>query len=139
VSYERLWQRLLEFLNGWAVATERSPGRIEVSVQNSDGSTKSVEIMMTPEEWDEMVTIPWGDFDSAAQEVQRAVLDVGHHDRFLVYGQFELVPSATPELPVGPELARLRALARQHPEGFGRWIVTDRAGKVHDEFRPPSD
>ena len=86
-----------------------------------------------------MVTIPWGDFDSAAREVRKAVLGVRHHERFLVYAQYELVPSATADLPVDPELARLDELARQHPEGLGRWVVTDRAGNVQDEFRPPSE
>jgi hypothetical protein len=139
MSYERLWERLLEFLNGWTVAAEVGPGRIEVTLQNADGSAKVVEILMAPGQWDEMVTIPWGDFDAAAQEVRRSVLMVKHHERFLVYAQYELVPSATPDLPVDTDQARLLELARQRPEGLGRWVVTDRTGKVLDEFHPPSD
>ncbi|QWZ08644.1 hypothetical protein KRR39_01915 [Nocardioides panacis] len=139
MSYERLWERLLKFLNGWAVAAEVEPGRIEVTVPNPEGSAKAVEILMTPGQWDELVTVPWGDFDSAAREVRKAVLGVSHHERFLVYAQYELVPSATPTLTGDPALARLRELARQHPEGFGHWVVTDRTGKVLDESHPPPD
>lgn len=139
MSYERLWERLFEFLNGWSTAVEVAPGRIEVRLESPDGSTRAVELVMTPDEWDEMVTIPWGDFDSAAQEVRKAVLDLRHHERYLVYGDYELVPSATADLPVDPEETRLDELARQHPEGFGRWVVMDRDGNVLDEFRPPPD
>lgn len=38
-----------------------------------------------------------------------------------------------------PEMARLAALARQHPEGIGRWVVFDRDGNVEDEFREHRD
>ena len=54
MSYERLWERLLEFLNGWTVAAEVEPGRIEVTVQNPEGSAKAVEILMTHGQWDEL-------------------------------------------------------------------------------------
>jgi len=139
MSYERLWERLLEFLNTWAVAAEVEPGRIEVTWRNRDGSAKPVEIVMTPDEWDEMVTIPWGDFDDAAQEVRKALVGMEHHERFLVYADYKLVASATEVLPVHPEVARLKELTRQHPEGFGRWVVMDRDGNVLDEFEPPSE
>jgi hypothetical protein len=67
---------------------------------------------MTPDEWDYMVTIPWGDFDSAAQGVRKSVLGLRGQERFLVYGQYELVPSTTAELPVDPEEERLNERAR---------------------------
>jgi hypothetical protein len=138
MSYERLWERLTEFLNGWAVAAEVAPGRIEVTWSNPDGTVRVVDILMTPGEWDEMVTIPWGDFDSAAQAVRTAILALRHHERFLVYGQYELVPSASPDLPVDREGLRLAELAK-HPEGFGRWVVTDPTGKQQNMFPPPPD
>ncbi len=56
MSYERLWERLLEFLNNWSTAVEVEPGRIEVTLDNPDGSKRGVEILMTPDEWDDMVT-----------------------------------------------------------------------------------
>ena len=83
-----------------------------------------------------MVTIPFGDFDAAAQEVRATVLRMEELERYLVYGQYELVPSATADLPVDPQEARLSELARQHPEGIGRWVVLDRDGNVIDELGP---
>lgn len=90
MSSERLWERLFQFLDGWSTAAEVEPGRIEVTVEHPDGSTRVVEILMTPDEWDDMVTVPWGDFDSAAREVRKTVLGLRDHERFLVYAQYEL-------------------------------------------------
>jgi len=139
VSYERLWERLMDFLNGWSTATEIEPGRLRVAVDNADGSTRVVEVLMTREQWDDMVATAWGDYPSAAQEVRKAVIGLPRHQRFLIYGDYELVPSATPNLPADPEGARLDERAREHPEGVGRWVVTDRDGHVRDEFSPPPD
>ena len=86
-----------------------------------------------------MVTIPWGEFDGAALEVRRAVLGLRDTEQFLVFGDYELVASATRTLPIDPDEARLQELARQHPEGFGRWVVTAEDGSVLDELRRPSD
>ena len=137
VSYDRLWERLLDYLDGWSTATEVEPGRVEVAMENSNAPYRVVEILMTPHEWDDMVTIPWGDFDSAAQEVQKAVLRLPSQERFLIYRDYELVPSATPSLPPAPEEARLDQLAGEHPETLGRWVVTDRDGNERDEPGPP--
>jgi len=44
MSYERLWERLFEFLNGWSTAAEVEPGRIEVTPENRmvrHGSSRS--------------------------------------------------------------------------------------------------
>ena len=134
MGYERLWERLLEFLNGWSSAVETAPGRVEVTAVLPDGSRRRVEIRMTRHEWDDMVTIPWGDFDLAANEVRKSVLAMTNRERFLVYTDYELVASATPAPPADPDAIRLGELARQHPHGFGRWVVEGPDGKVQDEF-----
>lgn len=138
MKYERLWERLLEFLNQWSAAVEITPGRLEVAVLSSDGSTTLVEILMTRDEWDDMVTTPWGNFDDAAREVREAVLGLRGNERFLIFGDYELVPSATRTLPIDPEEARLQELARQNPGGF-RWVAEDEDGNALDELRPPAD
>src|SRR4051794_18058034 len=137
VKYDRLWERLIEFLNDWGTATEIEPGRIAVTFSHSDASARTVEIRMTPRQWDDMVTIPFGDLDAAPQEVRAAALRMAEHHRFLVYEQYDLVSSATPELPIDPQAARLDELARQHPKGIGRWVVMDRDGNVLDELGQP--
>ena len=72
MTYEHLWERLLAFLDGWGTATEVEPGHVRLAVENADGSTRVVEILMSREQWDAMVTIPWADFDLAAQESRQA-------------------------------------------------------------------
>jgi len=139
MSYERLWERLLEFLNNWSTAVEVEPGRIEVTLDNPDGSKRGLEIVMTPAEWDDMVTVAEGDFDSPAQEVRQTLLRLRGHERLLVYDQYPLVPSTTADPPVDPGITRLDELARQHPAGIGRWVVRDRDGNVVDEFDPHRD
>lgn len=139
VTYERLWERLLEFLNEWASAREVHPGRIQVSWPPSAEHTRTIELVMTRREWDDLVTIPYGDFDLAAQEVKRAVLALEADQRCLVYRDYELVPSAGPALPPDADDLRLEELARQHPEGFGCWVVLDEEGNVIDELRPPPE
>jgi hypothetical protein len=140
MSYERLWERLLEFLNSWSSAAEVSPGRIEVTLEEPGGTARVVEIVMTPDEWDDMAAVARGDFDDAVQKVKTTVLGLRSHERFLVYEDYDLHVSAGPDLPVDPEIERLDELAaRQHPEGVGRWVVTDRDGNVLDEFCPHRD
>jgi hypothetical protein len=90
---------------------------------------------MTDDEWDDTVTVMWGSFDDAAREVRERILGLQPDERFLLYGQYELVPSATERLPVDPDVERLQQLARQHPEGFGTWVVLDKDVDVLDEFR----
>jgi hypothetical protein len=134
-DYERLWERLLEFLDTWATATEIGPGRIRVDFEKSPDWIRVVHILMTDDEWDDTVTVMWGSFDDAAREVRERILGLQPDERFLLYGQYELVPSATERLPVDPDVERLQQLARQHPEGFGTWVVLDKDGDVLDEFR----
>ncbi|UMG91484.1 hypothetical protein [Nocardioides sp. TF02-7] len=132
-----MWERLLEFLDEWATVTEVEPGRLRVVVDGADGTLRVVEILMSRQEWDDMVSIPFGDFAPAADEVRRAVLALTDDQRYLVYENYELVPSTTPVLPVDPEEERLAELARRHPEGFGRWVAIDWDGNVVDELGPP--
>jgi hypothetical protein len=42
-----------------------------------------------------------------------------------VYGDDDLDPSVSENVPADPELERLREAARQHPEGIGTWVALD--------------
>ncbi|WP_181311534.1 hypothetical protein [Nocardioides campestrisoli] len=134
MKYDRLWKRLLEFLNDWGTAAVTEPGRITLTFAHPDGSTRTVEIVMSRDEWDEMVTIPFGEFGAAARAVRATALSMEEDEHFLVYEQYALVASSTPDLPVDAEEAHLAELIRQHPEG--RWVVLDDEGNVIDEFPP---
>jgi len=138
VKYDRLWERLFEFLNRWSTALEVEPGRTEVIIHNPNGSSRVTEILMTSDEWDDMVSVLYADFDAAAEDVRKAVLEPTEPLRFLVYEDYQLWPSATPELPIDPEDARLNETARKNPEGIGHWFALDRQGNVH-WFQPPRD
>ncbi len=138
MRYERLWERLLEFLDEWADAREVRPGRIEVTWPRSGEPVRTVELVITRSEWDDLVAIPYGDFDLAAAEVRRSVLALEADQPYLVYGTYELVPSQTPALPPDPEELRLEERLREHPEGFGRWVALDADGNAVDELGPPS-
>lgn len=124
---------------GVQVMLEAAKSLDATGLANPDGSSSVVEILMTRNEWDLMVTIPHGDFDLAAQAVRSTLLGLRDDERFLIFGDYELVPSTAPTLPIDPEDALMEELARQHPEGFGRWVVEDSEGNVVDEFRPPAD
>ncbi len=138
MTYERLWQRLLEHLDTWASAREVAPGRIAVDWLHAEGDRRTTEIVMTRHEWDDMVTVAYGDFDQAAEKVRRSVMALPAARRYLVYGTYELVPSDSPVLPPDPEVLRMRELARRHPEGLGRWVALDDEGNVVDELGPKS-
>jgi hypothetical protein len=90
MGYERLWERLLAFLNSWGAATEVGPGRIEITLENPNGSTRGIQILMTPDEWDEMVTVPWGDFDAAAARDEEQVHRLADYEQFLIYEGYDL-------------------------------------------------
>ncbi len=111
MGYERLWERLLEVLQDLGSTTEAEPGRIKVELRDVDGSSRIVEIVMTRTEWDNMVTIPWGDFDAAARQVTQSLLGLRNDQHYLVYGDYELVPAVTPHLITEVD----------SPSGEGRW------------------
>jgi hypothetical protein len=54
--------------------------------------------VITPDEWDDMVTVMWGDFDSALQDVERTLLTLQPNEHCAVYADYRLEPSAEPTL-----------------------------------------
>ena len=75
-------------------------------------------IVMTPAEWENMFTVAHGSFDSALDRVKQTLLSLKPHERFAVYADYGLEPSAAETLPT-PVL----------PEpGSGTWTADDRRG-----------
>ena len=118
--YERLWERLVTLLSTLG-EVEEQPGRLVLTI---DG--RSVEVVMTEREWDELVSIPHGSFASAAATALAAVLStIGQELPFVVYGTYALHPSDVPTLP--DELAettrRIEEYKRAHPDAKFGWFA----------------
>jgi hypothetical protein len=124
VKYERLWERLIESLDNWTSATEGRSGQIEVELPNSGIPARRARISMTPDEWAEMVTVMWGDFDSALQDVKRTLLTLQANEHFALYADYRLEPSTEPTLPE-PQIP---------PPGTGEWLVLDGEGRVVSRY-----
>lgn len=114
------WQQLVEELDAWTAASAEAPGRIEVSVPHG-----AAIVVMTAEEWDEMVGVMWGNVPDAVEDVKRTLLSLQPHQGFAVYNRYRLYPSAEPSLSDSAE-----------PEGTagGKWVALDRDGRVSGSF-----
>lgn len=120
------WTVLVEALGSSGVVEERDPHGLVVSVSKSDGTSTIVEIVMTPDEWEDLVSIMWGSVQLAAQHVRELVLEQPSDRRYLVYNLYRLVPCDAPALPVDPGLLRLQEIAAQYPDGVipgGGWYA----------------
>jgi hypothetical protein len=121
------WNFLVDVLGSLGVVQERNPYGLVVSAQKPDGTSAVVEIVMTPDQWDDLVSIPWGAVDLAADHVRGLVLNQPPDQPYLVYdGCYELLPSDAPDLPVDPDLLRLQEIAAQYPDGIipgGGWYA----------------
>src|SRR6476620_2780168 len=97
--YERLWGRLLTLLGTLGDVDASTPGRLRLRIDR-----QRVEIVMTEDEWDDLVTIPYGSFTGAVQHLLRALSTAeGTAAPFLVYYQYELHPSRTEVSPMQVE------------------------------------
>lgn len=124
MDYARAWEQLLESLSTWADVRE-VPGGIEVSFSTSSGVRRTVEIVMTRDDWDTLAFVIGRE---TVRSVKDRVLALSEDQPFLVCdGGVELVPAATRELPPDP-------LADFVPEPGGQWVTTDEAGNVTSRF-----
>lgn len=55
-----------------------------------------VEIVMTQDEWDDLVSTMWGDVEAAAEHVRDLVLNQPRDQRYLVYSQCNVMPGDSP-------------------------------------------
>ncbi|MEZ0580622.1 hypothetical protein [Nocardioides sp. MH1] len=119
------WNRLIEALDDWTSAVEIAPGHIEVALSGQDGTNRRVVMVMTPDQWDDMAGVMWGDFDSALADVKATLLEMQSRESFAVYPQYRLEPSITASLskePPGP------------PFAGGQWVTYDREGRITSRF-----
>lgn len=111
------WTALVETLGSSGVVKERDPHGLVVDAHKADRTSTVVEIVMTPDEWDDLVSIMWGSVELAAEHVRELVLAQPSDQRYLVYNLYRLVPCDAPALPVDPELLRFQEIAAQYPDG----------------------
>ena len=119
------WTELVDALGSIAQVEDREPNGLVVTAQ-SPGTPRVVEIVMTPDEWDDLVGMMWGAPEAAAQHVRQLVLDQPRDQRYLVYSLYQLEPCGTPEIPVDPAFQRMQELAAQYPDGVipgGHWTA----------------
>lgn len=112
------WSVLVDVLESLGEVSGREPVGLVVDTRRGDITRRRIEIVMTDDEWDDMVSIMWGEVEEAAQHVRQLVLQQPSDKRYLVYSQYMLEPSVDPVLPVGPVMAQLQELAERHPDGI---------------------
>ena len=86
---------------------------------------RQVVVVMRADEWDDMVGVMWGSFDSALREVKATLSGLKPDEAFAVYSLYRLCPSIEATPPESP--APL-------PEPGGQWVAYDRAGRVESRF-----
>ena len=122
MEYDRLWERLIEYIDEWASARE-VPGGIEVTFEQSPGVTRAVEVVVTSADWDDYISTIYGTGDPGATTLKKKVLAMPDRAHYLVYGTYDWEPSETRELPED-----------DFYPGPGEWAVTDDDGNVIDRF-----
>ncbi|WP_166133867.1 hypothetical protein [Nocardioides ochotonae] len=126
MGYERIWERLVEHLDELGNARE-VPGGIEVTIERLPGRSRTVEVVLSPEDWDDYLSTMYGDGDPTATTIKERVLGTPEGVRFLVYdGTYDWTPSETRELP--PEEPQ------DLEPGPGHWVTTDDDGNVTSRF-----
>jgi hypothetical protein len=122
VKYDRLWERLIEYIDEWASARE-VPGGIEVTFEQSPGVPRTVEVVVTSADWDDYISTVYGTGDPCATTLKKKVVAMPDEASYLVYDTYDWEPSRTRELPED-----------DFNPGPGEWVVTDDDGTVIDRF-----
>ena len=90
------WNRLLESLSSWADAREVAGG-IEVTFKRPSGGHRTAQLVLTPDDWDSLVSLVGRD---TPRSVRERILALPEDQPFLVCDRgVDLIPSATRELP----------------------------------------
>jgi hypothetical protein len=115
----RLWARLIAYIETWADVDE-VPGGLAVTLTHSPGVTRTVEVVMTPEQWESFLSVIHGTEDPRGTRFTDRVLTASVEMPYLVYDTYDWWPSHTrelreEELPAAPG---------------GEWVARDRDGRV---------
>lgn len=122
MRYDRLWERLFEYINEWASARE-VPDGIEVTFHQLTGAIRTIEVVLTLTDWDDYISTSYGTGDPSATTLKEKILETPDGAHYLVYDMYDWWPSQTRELPED-----------DFDPGPGQWVVTDDDGNVIDRF-----
>lgn len=114
------WKLLVAALDDWATARVLAPGEIEVTF-DQNGASRRVVIVMTPDEWEDMWSVMWGDFGAALDDVRSTLASLRSGENHAVFRQYRLEPSADRTLPDDDDFT---------PEPGGEWIHHDSQGRI---------
>ena len=119
--YERLWERLLTMLSTVGEVEQPERGRLVVTIHRH-----TLQLVITEQEWDDLVSIPYGSFLGAATELLHALGRAEMEQApYVVYDTYELHVGATPEKPVQAELEadhrRVMEHLAAHPDAKVEW------------------
>jgi hypothetical protein len=127
VTVKGEWERLLHHLNAWATARE-TPTGIEVTFEQLTGGLRTVELVVTPDDWSGYWGVIPGDEGSAAAYLRDLLTTGVPLDKaFVVYDREEWDPSDTRDPPPDPDEGF-------QPEPGGQWVVTDCEGIVTSRY-----
>jgi len=98
MKYERLWERLTEYLEEWA-STREVPGGIEVTFEQTPGTWRVVELVISPVDWDDYITSIYGDGDPRATSLKDKIFAMPEATPYLVYDNYGWDASQTPHVP----------------------------------------
>lgn len=131
------WERLIDYLDAFASASAVGPDRIHVRMNDREGTTHDVIIIMSPDEWSDLYSTIWGNFDDAALQIKESLETLPAEHPFLIYRTYELHPSKTERIAEDPELAQFREHLRKNPGAVGEWRAYRRDGSYATFPEPP--
>ena len=120
MNYVPAWDRLLASLRTWATPREVTGG-IELSYVDDAGTRLTVEIVLSPDDWEELSEVIGIESPDRLKERLRAL--EGDKPFLVCDSGVELVASSSRDLP--PD-----EIADFSPGPGGQWVVMDEAGAV---------
>jgi len=117
------WADLLEGLGTLGSVTDRQPDGVTVVLSGDATDARSVEIVMAPDQWDDLVAIPFGRIDHALDHVCDLLRRQPAELQYLVYETYRLEPSATPSLSSELQMPRADDLSRVEAGSEGGWFA----------------
>jgi hypothetical protein len=122
MAAQSVWEQFLAGLARWSNVRNVGDGRIELEIPH--GATgRVIEIVMKPEDLQMMASITASDGDDTALYLKTLAAEMTAEQRFLVYHNYDLMPSETAVIPRWPGWERLRRLVEEHPGATYGWYA----------------